>query len=272
MKKQNLSEEIKYKIINAYNNGNSIKHLADIFNCHRNSIRNWINQYKLNGNFARKTKPGSGRIPKINDETGRKLLEIIKKPASKYGFETDFWTTSRIVIVCKKELKIKVSRMAVFRTLKKFKYSYKKPQKRYYEADTKQQQKWVKNVVPKIKKKAKELNAILYFEDESNISLSPVLAKSWGPIGEKIIQKVTGKRGSISAISAISNDGRLIFNLHDSGKRFNSEDIITFLGQILKHHKRRHIVLVMDNAPCHTSKKVKKFIDWQKRLHVFFCP
>ena len=40
----------------------------------------------------------------------------------------------------------------------------------------------------------------------------------------------------------------------------------------LSNHKRRHLVVVMDQAPCHTSKMVKKFIESKKRLHVFFLP
>jgi hypothetical protein len=160
--------------------------------------------------------------------------------------------------------------MSLQRTLKRYEYSYKKPQKRYYETDTKAQQEWIKTVVPKIKRTVKKHKAILYFEDESNISLSPVVAKTWSPIGKNVVQRVTGNRGSVSAISAISSEGRLIFNLHNQGKRYNSDDIIDFLGNILDHHKRRHIVVVMDQASCHRSKKVKSFIESQKRLDVFF--
>ena len=98
------------------------------------------------------------------------------------------------------------------------------------------------------------------------------MGKSWGPVGETLSHKITGKRGSIAAISSISNDGKLIFNLFDNGKRFNSEDIVNFLEQMLKYHPRRHIVVVMDNAPCHKSNKTLDFIDSQKRLHVFFLP
>ena len=126
--------------------------------------------------------------------------------------------------------------------------------------------------VSKIKETVKTHRAILYFEDESNISLSPVMGTSWSPRGEAITAKVSGKRGSVSAISAISNDGRLLFSLHNSGKRFNSDDIINFLDHILSHHPRRHLVIVMDQAPCHTSKKVKKYAESKKRLHIFYLP
>lgn len=41
---------------------------------------------------------------------------------------------------------------------------------------------------------------------------------------------------------------------------------------MLKHHTRRHLIVVMDQAPSHRSKKLKEFINLQKRLHVFFLP
>ena len=127
-------------------------------------------------------------------------------------------------------------------------------------------------MLPAIKRTVKKYRAILYFEDESNIALSPVMGKSWGPIGEKIVHKATGNRGSIAAISAISVDGRLIFNLFSGGKRFKSGDIIEFLRNMLAHHKTRHLVVVMDRASPHISKMTKAFIAKNKRLHVFHLP
>ena len=41
---------------------------------------------------------------------------------------------------------------------------------------------------------------------------------------------------------------------------------------MLKHHPRRHLIVVMDNAPTHTSKMTKQYIDSQKKLHVFYLP
>ena len=92
------------------------------------------------------------------------------------------------------------------------------------------------------------------------------------PIGKKMLFKTTGNRGSVSAISAVSRSGHLVFNVFDGGKRFNSTDIINFLSQMLKHHQRRHLVVVMDQATCHKSKKTKKYIASHKRLHVFYLP
>ena len=262
----------KLQISTAFNSGTSITQLVNIFGYHRNSISKWIKDSELDPSFEKGRKIGSGRPSNFSGKTGKSLLRIISKPASKYGFETDFWTTNRISKVCRDRLKIRTSRMSIFRALTKFEQSYKKPEKRYYEACLEKQEDWVKNVLPRIKDILKNKNSILYFEDESSIQLAPVLGKTWGPIGKTSIQKITGRRGSVSAISALSRSGNLIFNIHASGKRFCSDDIIGFLTQMLAHHKNRHLIVIMDQAPCHKSKKVQDFVLEHKRLNVFYLP
>lgn len=272
MKKKHPSPEEKIKIVEARLAGNSAEHLAKIFKCTPRSIQKWVNEAEEGFDFIRRNNPGSGRPTKLDMKSGEKLLSMIKYPASEFGFESDLWNTSRLQIIFRKNLKINLSKMAIWRYLKKFENSYKKTQKQYYETSIDKQNEWRKEVLPKIKKTIKKYKAILYFEDESNIALSPEMGKSWGPIGEKIIHKVTGNRGSLSAISAISSDGRLIFNIFDGNKRFKSADIIIFLKRMLAEHPRRHLVVVMDRATAHTSKLTKKFILEQKRLHVFYLP
>ena len=71
-------------------------------------------------------------------------------------------------------------------------------------------------------------------------------------------------------MSAINAQGRLVFRLYD--KRITSVEVIEFLGQLLRHHPRRHLVVVMDQAPPHTSQRTLAFIQSQRRLHVFHLP
>ena len=260
------TKETKLKVVAAYNAGNSISHLVEIFGHHRNTISRWIESAKNDLLFLRSKKPGSGRPPRLADKAAAKLLKIISSPASKYGFETDFWTVARIRRVCRELLKVRVSKSALHRVLVKFEQSYKKPQRRYFEANEEKQGNWIKNELVQIKKILKSKKAILYFEDESSIDLSPVLAKTWGPIGKKIIQKATANRGSVSAISAISSSGNLIFNIHKAGKRFGGSDIVKFLSSMLDHHPRRHLVVVMDQAPCHKSKMVQNYVATQRNV------
>ncbi len=273
MSKNHLDLSAKQKAVNAIlNRGQSVEQVAKTLDVHRSNVYRWINRYHATKNIEREHNPLSGRQSKLCGRNSRKVLRLLMQPAIKYGYDTDFWTTRRIAQVVKSEMGLKVSRMAVHRTLTKHEQSYKTPEKRYYEANTEQQQEWQKKTVPVIKSTVKKFRAILYFEDESNISLTPTIAKTWGPRGATIIRKFTGNRGSVSAISAISNDGRLIFNVHDNQKRYCAKDIVRFLSEMLNHHPKRHLVVIMDQAPCHRAKLVKVFASKSKRLHIFYLP
>jgi len=256
--------------VKAYLNDMSITDISNAYHVHRTTVYRWVIRNEKEKTLERRTLPGSGRPSKLSDKDVEKLTKIILKPASAYGYETDFWTIKRIIQIAKKKLGIKISKTTMYEILYSEEYSYKKPEKRYYESDKKEQKDWVENEIPRIKKSLKKHNGILYFEDESNIALTAVLGKTWGPVGKTTLASVTGNRGSISAMSAISNSGKLIFTLHE--KRITSIEVIHFLDQLLKYHPRRHIVVVMDKAAPHKSKITQAYIDSKKRLHVFYLP
>lgn len=273
MSKTHLDSSAKQKaVIAIIERGQSVEQVAKTLDVHRSNVYRWLDRYSSRKNLEREHNPLSGQQSKLCGKNSRKVLKLLMQPATEYGYDTDFWTTRRIAQVAKTEMNLKVSRMAVHRTLTKHEQSYKTPETRYYEADTDLQREWQKKTVPVIKSTIKKFRAILYFEDESNISLTPTIAKTWGPIGSTITKKVTGNRGSVSAISAISNDGRLLFNVHDGQKRYGAKDIVRFLSEMLAHHPRRHLVVIMDQAPCHRAKLVRNFAEKSKRLHIFYLP
>jgi len=245
--------------------------VAKTFGVNRSTVSRWCDRYdkrKKNDGLSRLS--GSGRPPVLNDQQLKEIKSIVLTPASEYGFETDFWTCRRITQVIKKDLKVKTSIPTTWRLLRDLNLTYQAPERFYVQASEKARKDWIKNTIPLIKETARKHKAIIYFQDESNISLTPVLAKTWSPVGKTPKRFVTGSRGGISAMSSISGSGRLLFTLHD--KRIASSEIIAFLREMLEHHKNRHLVVIMDNAPCHKSKMTRNFIDSQKRLHVFNTP
>ncbi|MCA9191267.1 MAG: IS630 family transposase [Planctomycetales bacterium] len=193
-------------------------------------------------------------------------------PASTFGFETDLWTVGRLHSVIVSRFKVSVSNDTVWRRLREAGLTYQKPELEYYEIDEEARNKWLRYEVPKIKRCVAKHRGILYFQDESNVSRTAFLGKTWSPRVQTPKAKVTGKRGGVSAMSAISRPGNLVFRLLD--KRIDSTEVISFLVQIqmLRHHPRRHLVVVMDQAKPHTSKKTKEYIDSEPRLHVFYLP
>lgn len=271
MEQKYSTYEVRKRAIRAIESEHSMTGVAEMYQVHRSTLHRWKSRYKKGGDLSSlERKPGSGRKRKMDDHHMMRLFGIVLQPATGYGYETDFWTCRRLIQVTWKEFRIRISQPTMWRMLRDWELTYQKPERRYLQASESKRRDWIRNEVPRILEIVQKHRAILYFEDESNISLTAVLGKTWAPIGSRPTQAVTGKRGGISAMSAISSRGSLVFRLHE--KRIASDEIIHFLGQLLKHHPRRHLVVVMDQAPPHTSKKTRRFISSQKRLHVFYLP
>jgi transposase len=244
--------------------------VAQAYGTDRTTIHRWISRFRNKGDLGLVRKEVSGRPRKLGEFDRDTLTNMVLSPASHYGYETDFWTTRRLIQVIQATFEVVLSKQTVMRRLHEAGLTYQKPEREYFELSEEERQEWVRSEVPKIRRAVKKYDAILYFQDEANVSLTALLAKTWAPCGQTPKQRVTGKRGGVSAMSAITSRGRLIFRLHD--KRIASDEVIDFLSQMLRHHRRRHLVVVMDQAPPHTSKKTNAFIESQSRLHVFHLP
>jgi len=250
--------------------GMPVVSVAKAYGVGRSTLYRWLERYKNEGEEGLLRRPGSGRPPKLRELDERRLKRIVLAPASKYGFETDLWTTRRLLQVLKSEFGITVSKQTVARRLRAAGITYQKPERQYFEASEQEREEWLRKVVPEIKRTVRKYRAILYFEDEASVSLTAMLGKTWAERGRPRKVRVTGRRGSLSALSAITKQGQLVFRIHE--KRIASQEVIEFLDQLLKHHPRRHLVVVMDQAPPHVSKNTEAYIARQRRLHVFYLP
>lgn len=272
MSKKYSTYEVRERAVKAVLKGHSVAGVAELYHVDRTTLHRWLSRYYSQGRtfqgLARKA--GSGRPRTLDPEGLHRLTEIVLCPASAFGYETDFWTCRRLIQVTGQELGVRVSQPTMWRMLRDSDLTYQKPERHYLEASEAERKAWIQHEIPRIKRTVKKYRAILYFEDESNLSLTAPLGKTWASKGQTPAQAVSGRRGGLSALSAIGRAGRLVFSLQE--KRIASPPIIHFLAQLLKHHRGRHLVVVMDQASPHTSKKTLRFIEGEKRLHVFHLP
>jgi transposase len=265
-----LTSEIRRRAVRAIKEGMPHKAVAAAYGVDRTTLFRWMQKYELNGDSGLERKAGSGRRRKLEELNEDELRALVLKGAQHFGYETDLWTVGRWRRIITEEFSIVLSKNTVWRRLRDAGLTYQKPEREYYEIDEEARKKWLRYEVPKIRRCVNKHRGILYFQDESNVSLTAFLGKTWAPCGETPKARVTGKRAGIAANSAISQNGHLLFRLLE--KRIASKEVIDFLGQMLTHHSRRHLVVVMDQAPPHTSKKTKAWIKSQPRLHVFHLP
>ena len=265
-----LAAEVRGRAVRAVQDGMSRQAVAAAYGVERTTLYRWMQKYEVDGKSGLERKAGSGRRRKLEELGEDELRALVLNGAQHFGYETDLWTVGRLRRVITEEFSIVLSKNTVWRRLRDAGLTYQKPEREYYEIDEEARKKWLQYEVPKIRRCVNKHRGILYFQDESNVSLTAFLGKTWAPCGETPKARVTGKRAGIAANSAISRSGHLLFRLLE--KRIASKEVIEFLGQMLKHHPRRHLVVVMDQAPPHTSKKTKAWIASQPRLHVFHLP
>lgn len=262
--------EMRERAVRAVLQGQAQRQVAEAYGIDRTTLYRWVCRFQACGDGGLLRKSGSGRPRLLAEFDMEALNDIVLEPASHFGFETDLWTVGRLRCVLQDRYGITLSSNTVWRRLRDAGFTYQKPERRYFELNEEAREKWLRDEVPRIRAAVREFRAILYFQDESNVSLTAFLGKTWAFCGHTPNVRVTGKRGGVTAMSALSGQGRLLFRLFK--ERIASDQVIGFLVQMLKHHPRRHLVVVMDQAPPHTSKKTMAYIASQRRLHVFHLP
>ena len=264
-------QTMRLRAIAAHQDGNGVNEIAKLFGLHRGSVSRWITLYRREGKRALRSRKAPGPRRKLDCKIhGAKILKIVKRPADEFEFENPLWNCKRIQRVVRLELGISVSVPTIWRGLKKLNLSSQKPERRAVEQDPQQREAWLKQEWPKIKAFARRRAALIFFEDEAGIKLTPTVGRSWGIKGERPIIQVTGKRGGVCAMSAVSPNGRLFFSIPRA--RVNSDIFIQFLKGLLQEYPRRSLVVIADQASAHTSKKTGIFVKQQKRLSLFYLP
>lgn len=264
-------EHFRTQAIKLHKSGWKITEISESFGLHRGSVSRWFTKYKRNGLKALKLKKAKGAEPKLNKKHIKKILSCLKKPATHYGFETELWDCTRVNQLIKTECKIKLHVSNVWRMLKSWNLTPQKPERKAYEQNDAEVKKWLEIEWPKIQRHAKRWQAIIYFQDESGISLIPSVGRTWAEKGKTPIVRTTANRGGLCLTSAISPAGRMVFRI-ENGK-INAQKHIEFFQQIIKRHPSRKIIVIEDRAPAHRAKKVQAFIDLNRKWFArYFIP
>ena len=234
------------------------------------TLNRWIREYNKDGIAGLRAKKRSGRPSILSKQEKKELKKDLQKPATAYGHKTDLWTLPVVMRHIKKKYKKKISKTATWELLRGLKLTSKKAERRYYEADKSAQKKIPRRRITKDKKKVKKEKAKLYYQDEATIQLGPEIGRTWRPKGKKSIVKVTGNKGSISVLSAITEEGELVFRIEDGTVK--SKEFIQFLKQVIKINKGQKVHMIVDNAKYHVSGNVQRFLKTQDTLTLSYFP
>jgi len=264
-------EYLRKQSIRLWKKNKNIGEIADFCGVHFTVVYKWIRLYKQQGLKGLKRRKAKGAESKLNKDDKKQIISWLRKSAMDFEFETPLWDCKRIQRMIKKELNKDIAISNLWNTLRKWNFTPQKPEKVALEKNQRKVTEWIREEWPKIEKHQRRWQAMLYFQDESSVSLVPVLGTTWAKKGETPKVKVTGSRGSICLSSAISPAGRMVFRIEK--KTVNSKTFVDFLKQIMKNHRWRKIIVVTDNYPAHDSAYVNNFIEQNKnKIAVYYLP
>jgi transposase len=115
------------------------------------------------------------------------------------------------------------------------------------------------------KKSARRRGAWIVFQDESGVSLTPVVRATWAPKGHTPVlrHKFNWKRMNMSAALCYRADrsaADLVFATQPGA--YNTETLMEFLAQLHTHlGHRAKVSLLWDGLPSHRSRAMTAFID-----------
>lgn len=252
-------ESFRFSAIKLHHRGIHVNDIASSFGVTPQAVYRWINCAKENGKNSLKSVKSPGPDFHLTEKQLLKLLSLLRKPASELGYSTDLWSGPRIRHLIKHEFSIEYHPKHMPRLMKNLGLELKFPERRALEQDLKEVRKWKEKTLPKILKKARKKRGLLFYADESVISLIPYVGRTWSFPDKKPIVRVSGKRGHVGVTAAVNQQGRLCFELLREKEKFTAKVFIRFIKKMRKEFFKRYIILIVDGAPTHTAGIVKKF-------------
>ncbi len=264
-------EQYRFRAIELRKKDWSVIEIAEAFGLNRRAVTRWFTNYNKYGKKSLQSRTATGPEFKLKPKEMKILLKLLKHPATDFEFETPLWTCKRVLHIIKKQFKKKLDYSNVWRLLQKLGLTNQKPERRAIEQDPKETKRWLKEEWPRIQAHARRWQAVLYFQDEAGVSLTPVLGKTWAPKGKTPIVRVTGHRGGLIVTSAMSTAGRLLFRFEK--ERITADLHIEFLEQVREQHKNRKVIIVEDQAPPHIARKVGEYVEKHKKsFAIYYLP
>ena len=251
--------------------GYSPEFVADACGMSRTAVYDWLQRYRRGGYSALETQKAPGSSPIITEEMDQWIKDaVLNHTPTDFGYDTALWTRQILAELLNEKYGVNVAGSTVSLHLRNLGLSYQKPWLRASEQDPQKVDHFLHETFPRIQRLAERIGADIAFEDEAGIGLQTHSGKTWGEVGTTPQVFVTGKRAGFNMLSMVTAEGVLRFSIKEG--KIDSEKYIEFLRQIIQG-RSNPIILIVDRAPFHRSKKVRDFVRLHRRkIRIYFLP
>lgn len=135
--------------------GKTYQSVAVDLNASISSVVRWAQSFRKGGTQALRSRPASGRPPRLASTQKRKVLRLLKQGPLAEGYSTDLWTLPRISRLIEKHFGIRYHPGHLWRVMANLGWTWQKPERRAAQRDEKAIAHWKKHEWPRIKKSPK---------------------------------------------------------------------------------------------------------------------
>jgi transposase len=269
--KGDLSEIKRLLALLSFTGGQFIEDIAEILQISMETIRQTIYRYLLGGAAEIRTKSRPGRPAKTTKTQQKKLGEWIEMGPEKMGFPGFCWRTPMIQHLILKKFGVFYSARYLSELLKNMGFSYQKATFVADKRDEEKRKEWLEKKWPKILELAEKKDAHIFFGDESSFPQWGSLSYTWAKKGHQPVVKTSGSRKGYKVFGLIEYfTGKFLAKGHEG--KLNTETYQTFLKEVM-NKTRKHIILIQDNVPYHTSEEMQVFFyEYRDRITVYQLP
>jgi hypothetical protein len=192
------------------------------------------------------------------------------KDPRQYGFDFGLWTRRIIAELVKQTFDITMGLTAVGRLLAELDITPQKPLRRAYERDPEAIERWKAVDYPRLRARAQQKGADIFFLDEAGVRSDQVLGRTWAPRGRTPEVPTSGKRQAVNAMSAVNAKGAFWYKVYQGN--FNAGRFIGFLKDF-RRGRSRPVFMVLDGHPSHRAQIVAEYVQSLKgKLELHFLP
>jgi len=266
-----ISETIREMAVRRVKEGEAPSRVIKSYGLCRTTIYKWLKAERRGGAAALKARKHPGRKPALAPRQKLQVRRWINgKDPRQYGFDFGLWTRQIVAALIAQKFGVRLGVTAVGRLLAELDITPQKPLRRAYERDPVAIERWKATEFPRLRARAKSGGAKIFFLDEAGVRSDQVLGRTWGVRGQTPEVATSGRRQSVSAISAVNARGEFWYEIYT--ERLNAVRFVELLTHFLRG--RRHpVFLVLDGHPAHIAKVVADYVQrLGGRLELHFLP
>jgi transposase len=212
-----------------------------------------------------------GEFRVLTAEQERQVQQLIRdKTPDQIKLPYALWSRTAVAELIADRFGIQVPVRTMGTYLKRWGFTPQKPIQRAYEQSPAAVKHWMETDYPAIATRARKEGAEIHWGDETGLRSDDVRGRSFSPVGETPVIRVSSKRAGLSIISTVTNKGQMRWKIFDGA--LNSDILIDFLRRLIKGATRK-VFLILDNLRVHHSKPVKEWLaKHEDVIEVFYLP